>query len=249
VADTSSRVYYDPYDFEIDTDPYPVWKQLRDEAPLYYNEKYDFFAVSRFADVERCSRDWKTYVSGRGSVLELIKETGSARRRCTKPGCRWQCSARLACNRKGSHDQQHHPHRRVARPHLGPRRVQRGDDDDTATETTEAPADETTEATEPPAPDVEGDDDEVDDVTIAECVEDAAGMVAKLAVTNDSSDRSTYSIEVTMEGADGSQLGTAVGFVDNLESDQSTQVDAHSLTPANGQPFTCRLVSVERLAS
>lgn len=37
-------VYYDPFDFEIDDDPHPVWKRLRDEAPLYYNEKYDFFA-------------------------------------------------------------------------------------------------------------------------------------------------------------------------------------------------------------
>jgi cytochrome P450 len=65
--------YYDPYDFEIDADPYPVWRRLRDEAPLYYNDRHDFFAVSRFVDVERCSLDWKTYISGRGSVLELIK--------------------------------------------------------------------------------------------------------------------------------------------------------------------------------
>ena len=69
----SDDVYYDPYDFEIDVDPYPVWKRLRDEAPLYYNEKYDFFAVSRFDDVERCSVDWRTYLSGKGSVLEMIK--------------------------------------------------------------------------------------------------------------------------------------------------------------------------------
>jgi cytochrome P450 len=70
----SDEIYYDPYDFEIDTDPYPVWTRLRDEAPLYYNEKYDFFAVSRFDDVERCSVDWRTYRSGRGSVLEIIKQ-------------------------------------------------------------------------------------------------------------------------------------------------------------------------------
>ena len=70
---SGSDVYYDPYDFEIDVDPHPVWKRLRDEAPLYYNEKYDFFAVSRFDDVERCSVDWRTYLSGRGSVLEMIK--------------------------------------------------------------------------------------------------------------------------------------------------------------------------------
>jgi cytochrome P450 len=70
---TNSEVYYDPYDFEIDADPYPVWKRLRDEQPLYYNAKYDFYALSRFDDVERCLVDWKTYISGRGTVLELIK--------------------------------------------------------------------------------------------------------------------------------------------------------------------------------
>jgi cytochrome P450 len=66
-------LYYDPYDFDIDSDPYPVWKRLRDEAPLYYNEEYDFFALSRFADVEPALIDWSTYRSGRGSILELIR--------------------------------------------------------------------------------------------------------------------------------------------------------------------------------
>ncbi len=68
-----SDVYYDPYDFEIDSDPYPVWKRLRDEQPLYFNERYDFYAVSRFDDVDRCSRDWETYISGKGTLLEIIK--------------------------------------------------------------------------------------------------------------------------------------------------------------------------------
>ncbi len=71
---TSDRdIYYDPYDFEIDADPYPVWRRLREEAPLYYNEKYDFFALSRFDDVERALVDWETYRSGKGSILELIR--------------------------------------------------------------------------------------------------------------------------------------------------------------------------------
>ena len=73
---TGSDVYYDPYDFEIDSDPYPIWKRLRDERPLYYNERYDFYALSRFDDVERCLVDWKTYSSARGTVLELIKGGG-----------------------------------------------------------------------------------------------------------------------------------------------------------------------------
>ena len=63
---TDSDVYYDPYDFEIDTDPYPIWQRLRDERPLYYNERYDFYALSRFDDVERCSVDWRTYSSVEG---------------------------------------------------------------------------------------------------------------------------------------------------------------------------------------
>lgn len=71
--DVNDAVYYDPYDFEIDTNPYPIWKRMRDEQPLYYNQKYDFFALSRFADVERCSKDWERYSSAKGTLLELIK--------------------------------------------------------------------------------------------------------------------------------------------------------------------------------
>jgi cytochrome P450 len=70
---SSSEAYYDPYDFDIDCDPYPTFRRLRDEHPLYYNERYDFYALSRFEDVQRCSADWKTYISGRGTVLEMIR--------------------------------------------------------------------------------------------------------------------------------------------------------------------------------
>jgi cytochrome P450 len=70
---TEPGVYYDPFDFEIDTDPYPIWKRLREERPLYYNERYDFYALSRFDDVEQALVDWRTYSSAKGTLLELIK--------------------------------------------------------------------------------------------------------------------------------------------------------------------------------
>jgi cytochrome P450 len=73
MAMTAPPAYYDPYDFEIDADPYPVWKQLRDEAPLYFNKKYEFYALSRYEDVEKGLNEWQTYSSAQGSVLELIK--------------------------------------------------------------------------------------------------------------------------------------------------------------------------------
>ena len=69
---TGTAVYWDPYDTAIDDDPYPVWRRLRDEAPVYRNERFDFWALSRFADVEAASRDHRTFSSAHGTVLELM---------------------------------------------------------------------------------------------------------------------------------------------------------------------------------
>jgi hypothetical protein len=74
---TDSAVYYDPYDFEIDTDPYPIWRRLREEQPLYYNERYDFYALSRFEDVEKGLVDWRSYSSAKGTVLALWQNAGN----------------------------------------------------------------------------------------------------------------------------------------------------------------------------
>lgn len=65
-------VYYDPYDYEIDADPYPIWKRLRDEAPLYHNEKLGFYALSRYDDVLDALLDHETFVSSHGITLEMI---------------------------------------------------------------------------------------------------------------------------------------------------------------------------------
>ncbi len=72
MTDTTG-VSYDPYDIEINADPYPAFRRLREQAPLYFNEQYDFYAVSRYDDVERGLKDRETYISGRGAILELIK--------------------------------------------------------------------------------------------------------------------------------------------------------------------------------
>jgi cytochrome P450 len=66
-------VYFDPYDVEINANPYPSFARLRDEAPLYYNEQYDFYALSRFADVNKALVDHETFSSARGAIVELIK--------------------------------------------------------------------------------------------------------------------------------------------------------------------------------
>ena len=65
---------YDPYDYELDRDAHSVWKRLRDEAPLYRNDEYDFWALSRFDDVYEASMDPLTFSSAHGTVLEMIGE-------------------------------------------------------------------------------------------------------------------------------------------------------------------------------
>ena len=70
---TRDEIYYDPYDPALQLDPYPTFRRMREEAPLYYNEQYDFYAVSRFDDVENALKDPATFSSARGVILELIK--------------------------------------------------------------------------------------------------------------------------------------------------------------------------------
>jgi cytochrome P450 len=67
-------VYYDPYDYAIDNDPHPVWRRMREEAPLYWNERYGFWALSRFEDVWNVYHDTKTFSSSHGVELERLDE-------------------------------------------------------------------------------------------------------------------------------------------------------------------------------
>ncbi|HEX3923096.1 MAG TPA: cytochrome P450 [Streptosporangiaceae bacterium] len=69
----SGDLYWDPYDTRFADNPWPVFNRIREQAPLYYNEPHDFYALSRYADVERALTDWETYSSTRGDILELIK--------------------------------------------------------------------------------------------------------------------------------------------------------------------------------
>jgi cytochrome P450 len=65
---------WDPLDPIYKTDPYPIWRRLRDEEPLYRNERYDFWALSRFSDVMAASLDPRTFSSAHGTVLEMMAD-------------------------------------------------------------------------------------------------------------------------------------------------------------------------------
>jgi cytochrome P450 len=70
----AADLLYDPYDYAIDADPYPVWRRLRDEAPLYWNEQHGFYALSRYDDVLDGLLETDTFLSSHGIVLEMITD-------------------------------------------------------------------------------------------------------------------------------------------------------------------------------
>jgi cytochrome P450 len=73
MTSSTEPVSWDPYNPVHFQDPYPVFRRLREEAPLYRNEEYDFYAVSRYAEVERGLRDHVGLSSSRGGILEIIR--------------------------------------------------------------------------------------------------------------------------------------------------------------------------------
>lgn len=72
-ASNTEAVRWDPYNPEFFQNPYPVFRRLREEAPLYHNEEYDFYAITRYAEVERALKDTEALSSSRGTILEIIK--------------------------------------------------------------------------------------------------------------------------------------------------------------------------------
>jgi len=72
LADQASdhTVYYDPLSYAAYDHPYDVYRQLRDQAPVYYNERRDLWVVSRYADVKACLRNHEQMVNALGNDID-----------------------------------------------------------------------------------------------------------------------------------------------------------------------------------
>ncbi len=66
-------ISWDPYRADLAQNPYPTYKRMREEAPLFYNEEHDFYALTRYADIESTLRDKELFSSRHGDILEFIK--------------------------------------------------------------------------------------------------------------------------------------------------------------------------------
>ena len=76
---TATKVEFDPFSTEYFDDPTDVYRRLRDEAPVYFSERYGFYALSRFADVVTAHRDWKGFSSAHGIELSSLSRDADVR--------------------------------------------------------------------------------------------------------------------------------------------------------------------------
>ena len=70
---TTSELVFDPFSEEFFNGPWEIYRRLREEAPVYYNEEYDFYALSRHEDVAAAYKDFETYSSAYGVDLSQVR--------------------------------------------------------------------------------------------------------------------------------------------------------------------------------
>jgi cytochrome P450 len=70
--DSGDLVEFDPFSDVFFDDPYETYARLRDEAPVYFNEKYGFYALSRHADVLAAHQDTQRFSSSYGVTLDML---------------------------------------------------------------------------------------------------------------------------------------------------------------------------------
>ncbi len=66
-------VEFDPYSEDFFCAPFETYRRMRDEAPVYYSDKYDFWALTRYDDVAAAIKDHETYSSAKGVTLDIVK--------------------------------------------------------------------------------------------------------------------------------------------------------------------------------
>ena len=70
---TKPKVVFDPFSEEFFNNPFDIYRRMREEAPLYYDEKEDFYALTRHEDVAAAFKDFESYSSARGCDLAMVR--------------------------------------------------------------------------------------------------------------------------------------------------------------------------------
>jgi cytochrome P450 len=71
---TKPKIVFDPFAEEFFNNPFEIYRRMREEAPLYYDENEDFYALTRHEDVAAAFKDFETYSSARGCDLAMVRK-------------------------------------------------------------------------------------------------------------------------------------------------------------------------------
>ncbi|MGV0595581.1 cytochrome P450 [Mycolicibacterium porcinum] len=70
---TKAQVIFDPFSEEFFNNPFDMYRRMRQDAPLYYNEDSDFYALTRHEDVAAALKDHEAFSSSRGCDLAMVQ--------------------------------------------------------------------------------------------------------------------------------------------------------------------------------
>lgn len=75
---TSPQVVFDPFSAEYFDNPYEIYTRMQNDTPVYYSEEFDFYALTRHADVAAALKDHETYSSTKGCDLAMVQSDEGA---------------------------------------------------------------------------------------------------------------------------------------------------------------------------
>ncbi len=77
---TKSKLVFDPFSEEFFNGAWDIYRRMQEEAPVYYNDEYDFYALTRHEDVAAGLKDFETYSSAYGIDLSMVRSGADGRR-------------------------------------------------------------------------------------------------------------------------------------------------------------------------
>ena len=87
---------FDPFSDEYFDDPYDLYRRMRDEAPVSFNEHYGFWALFRYEDVCRAHKEWQSFSFSHGVDLPSLSKPPKSRSRASS---RWTRPNTTGCGR------------------------------------------------------------------------------------------------------------------------------------------------------
>lgn len=82
---SSAAFRFDPYSPQVDADPFPFYRTLRDDYPCFWSDDANMWVLSRYSDIQAALQDWRTYSSAKGNLMDELPNRAGATLGTTDP--------------------------------------------------------------------------------------------------------------------------------------------------------------------